>query len=199
MPTRGSPRVFAACHVLHRLLAPRHPPNALLTLDQLAHGQTPPIPSRTNNIHPCSKMLVIRSREHPDAIQPQAEARNRTTTRAFPSRHLFTMSRNKPHQPKPANRNLPSSDLMQTNGHRPRLSTFASQTSDAAGFLRLRRPSRAMRGTLRGILRLPEPPCPPSAVPPADFCSSAAKMVGQGRLELPTSRLSSARSNQLSY
>ena len=38
---RSSPRLFAACHVLHRLLAPRHPPNALLTLDQLAHGQTP--------------------------------------------------------------------------------------------------------------------------------------------------------------
>jgi hypothetical protein len=29
---RISPRLFAACHVLHRLLAPRHPPNALLTL-----------------------------------------------------------------------------------------------------------------------------------------------------------------------
>jgi hypothetical protein len=29
--------------------------------------------------------------------------------------------------------------------------------------------------------------------------SSKAKMVGLGRLELPTSRLSSARSNQLSY
>src|SRR3712207_1093405 len=29
---RISPRLFAACHVLHRLLAPRHPPNALFTL-----------------------------------------------------------------------------------------------------------------------------------------------------------------------
>src|SRR4051812_47460905 len=29
---RISPRLFAACHVLHRLLAPRHPPNALVTL-----------------------------------------------------------------------------------------------------------------------------------------------------------------------
>src|SRR5215469_787205 len=33
MPARGSPWLFAACHVLHRLLAPRHPPNALLILD----------------------------------------------------------------------------------------------------------------------------------------------------------------------
>ena len=32
-PARGSPWLFAACHVLHRLLVPRHPPNALVTLD----------------------------------------------------------------------------------------------------------------------------------------------------------------------
>ena len=32
---RPSPQLFAACHVLHRLLAPRHPPNALhSTLDR---------------------------------------------------------------------------------------------------------------------------------------------------------------------
>ena len=30
---RSSPWLFAACHVLHRLLAPRHPPDALLTLE----------------------------------------------------------------------------------------------------------------------------------------------------------------------
>ncbi len=32
-PARGSPWLFAACHVLHRLLVPRHPPNALVILD----------------------------------------------------------------------------------------------------------------------------------------------------------------------
>ena len=31
-PARGSPWLFAACHVLHRLLVPRHPPNALIML-----------------------------------------------------------------------------------------------------------------------------------------------------------------------
>jgi hypothetical protein len=30
---RLSPGLFAACHVLHRLSVPRHPPDALLTLD----------------------------------------------------------------------------------------------------------------------------------------------------------------------
>src|SRR5262245_23795606 len=29
---RPSPRLFAACHVLHRLSVPRHPPDALLVL-----------------------------------------------------------------------------------------------------------------------------------------------------------------------
>ena len=32
-PARGSPWLFAACHVLHRLLVPRHPPNALIVLE----------------------------------------------------------------------------------------------------------------------------------------------------------------------
>ena len=32
-PARGSPWLFAACHVLHRLSVPRHPPDALLMLD----------------------------------------------------------------------------------------------------------------------------------------------------------------------
>ena len=35
---RTSPRLLAACHVLHRLLAPRHPPNALL----ITHTPSPP-------------------------------------------------------------------------------------------------------------------------------------------------------------
>ena len=46
-PARGSPRLFAACHVLHRLLAPRHPPNALL---MLKHGNNTDQPeSRTRH------------------------------------------------------------------------------------------------------------------------------------------------------
>ena len=38
---RSSPRLFAAYHVLHRLSAPRHPPNALKALDR-SHYQCPP-------------------------------------------------------------------------------------------------------------------------------------------------------------
>ena len=35
-PACGSPRLFAACHVLHRLSAPRHPPCALTSLTSFA-------------------------------------------------------------------------------------------------------------------------------------------------------------------
>src|SRR5215217_5778859 len=37
---RSSPRLIAAYHVLHRLSAPRHPPNALVTLDH-SHDRCP--------------------------------------------------------------------------------------------------------------------------------------------------------------
>ena len=37
---RSSPRLIAAYHVLHRLSAPRHPPNALKTLDR-SHDRCP--------------------------------------------------------------------------------------------------------------------------------------------------------------
>lgn len=39
---RSSPKLIAAYHVLHRLLAPRHPPNALKTLDR-SHRRYPPL------------------------------------------------------------------------------------------------------------------------------------------------------------
>src|SRR5215203_1279489 len=41
---RSSPRLIAAYHVLHRLSAPRHPPNALKTLDH-SHDRCPPLGS----------------------------------------------------------------------------------------------------------------------------------------------------------
>ena len=41
---RSSPRLIAAYHVLHRLSAPRHPPNALKTLDR-SHDRCPPLGS----------------------------------------------------------------------------------------------------------------------------------------------------------
>src|SRR4051794_1535156 len=55
---RISPRLFAACHVLHRLLAPRHPPNALVTLT--IHPQAPARSTnpRTSHSKPNSKLTL---------------------------------------------------------------------------------------------------------------------------------------------
>ena len=41
-PVRSSPKLIAAYHVLHRLLAPRHPPDTLIALD-CSHYRCPPI------------------------------------------------------------------------------------------------------------------------------------------------------------
>src|ERR1700760_2208615 len=56
-PARGSPWLFAACHVLHRLLVPRHPPNALLILDTRVRTFV-----RTHTMH----------RNHPQTVPSQA-------------------------------------------------------------------------------------------------------------------------------
>ena len=47
---RISPRLFAACHVLHRLLAPRHPPNALVSLTIKPPIRPHAVPNRATNI-----------------------------------------------------------------------------------------------------------------------------------------------------
>ena len=56
---RISPRLFAACHVLHRLLAPRHPPNALITLDI-----APLPPARRTKPRPTNKRRAIPRSAH---------------------------------------------------------------------------------------------------------------------------------------
>ena len=53
--TGSSPRLNAACHVLHRLSMPRHPPNALQTLDHSqphagSRGQMPKILNRSSDV-----------------------------------------------------------------------------------------------------------------------------------------------------
>ena len=65
---RISPRLFAACHVLLRLSAPRHPPDALFMLRIAAttartQDQAAPIEGRTS-----SRMRGRESRTHPRAL-----------------------------------------------------------------------------------------------------------------------------------
>ena len=49
-PARGSPWLFAACYVLHRLLVPRHPPNALIALTRTMHRNHPCHAASTHSI-----------------------------------------------------------------------------------------------------------------------------------------------------
>ena len=57
-PVRGSPNLIAAYHVLHRLSAPRHPPNTLKALDR-SHEQCPPSLPRSAAV--VARILAIRT------------------------------------------------------------------------------------------------------------------------------------------
>ena len=48
-----SPQLFAAYHVLHRLLMPRHPPCALISLTNYPNGAVPHTPSAAAGNPPC--------------------------------------------------------------------------------------------------------------------------------------------------
>ncbi len=70
MPTCGSPRLIAACHVLHRLLLPRHPPCALssLTIKFTQPTRRLALPTVPNNLMTliCSSLpRLLRTMETP--------------------------------------------------------------------------------------------------------------------------------------
>lgn len=58
-PVRSSPTLIAAYHVLHRLSAPRHPPNALKTLDR-SHDRRPPARPRSEDPGQTSKTPILK-------------------------------------------------------------------------------------------------------------------------------------------
>ena len=66
----SSPTLIAACHVLHRLYMPRHPPNALTSRSRIhtinikpGHSQNPPLACRcAPKAHATS--LIAKSRGH---------------------------------------------------------------------------------------------------------------------------------------
>jgi hypothetical protein len=62
---RISPRLFAACHVLHRLLAPRHPPNALVSLTIQPPKRPHAVPNRATSLQRTdSKLYAYHSTLH---------------------------------------------------------------------------------------------------------------------------------------
>jgi hypothetical protein len=105
----ASPGLIAECHVLHRLLLPRHPPNALLALDPIqkttgsrrrsrskaerAHGAHTPRASRSvfQTWKDCPECPTAARRE--DRVLPLRDGRARAPTRARTSRRLvFSLS-----------------------------------------------------------------------------------------------------------
>ncbi len=98
---RISPRLFAACHVLHRLLAPRHPPDALLTLitsliqppparRTKPHTRTPrPKPKSTSTQGPTPQRPIrsaaVPANSHTQHMQTRQQATARQHTYMRPS------------------------------------------------------------------------------------------------------------------
>ena len=184
-PARGSPWLFAACHVLHRLSVPRHPPDALQTLDLTTSTTDAPragvSPQGTRHqpaAHP-AKMHHM--------TQPTVSACEATALSGHPrSLMLFTCQRS--HTRLGGYLLSLSTDIVAAgspHGHRHKVTVIA--------------PSSWWRRT--GSNRRPHA-CKARALPTElrpHGEGSGGTVVGQGRLELPTSRLSSVRSNQLSY
>ncbi len=143
-PAHGSPGLIAACHVLHLLLAPRHPPNALFTLE----------------FHPC------------------AEATPHTWT--CPRRDTTKLSQRSDPRPHLADRNW----IIHIVKQRPRM---LARRSMYPGY----------RGGGAGRDRTDDLLLAKQALSHLSY--GPVRVVGLGRLELPTSRLSGVRSNRLSY
>ena len=177
-PARGSPGLFAACHVLHRLLAPRHPPDALAFLaHRQRQPQTPP--------HAACGFTGAPARR---CTAPTKKGRMRPV---LPEEIPATTTKGRPCEERPAYpcqmTSLPA-DGRPKEGQRRRL-------ADARRARRMRdRSPMPADGHLITTSR-----CPNSKGPPPPLAGGWARLVGLGRLERPTSRLSGVRSNQLSY
>src|ERR1700676_2945107 len=63
-PACGSPRLIAACHVLHRLLLPRHPPCALSSLTTKFTQHTAALLQSPTHCHPERSMISREARKH---------------------------------------------------------------------------------------------------------------------------------------
>jgi hypothetical protein len=174
---RNSPWLIAAYDVLHRLSAPRHPPNALKALDH-SHCRCPP-----------------RSFEHGDI-----DRRKDQLLRDLPDhRRLSLRIRVDRPRDNPAAFGQIFSSRCQGSRARALLegnagTDFGSSFADAA-----HHESRggARRDRTDDLLLAKQALSQLSYGPGAG--SKAREMVGPGRVELPTSRLSGVRSNHLSY
>ena len=157
----SSPKHFAAGHVLHRLLAPRHPPFALAVLTKispLGHARIPPdAPTHAQDAVGLGLGKIFSCQRPPESV---------------------TRTPNRPARGRPAHQGRSES-----NHRRP-----GGADRDRTDDLRLAKPALSQLSY-----------SPISLEKPVEPARCPRKMVGLGRFELPTSRLSGGRSNQLSY
>ena len=156
----GSPRLFAATRVLHRLSTPRHPPHALSSLvDPILY------PSRD------ADRSKPRSRPYKRSglMQPRL-LRLRECTRSKLKCLLSFVC-----------------DFQRTSAWWSRSGSNRRPPACKAGALPIE-----LQPRFSSADRRPDPPA-------GRYPGARGSLVGLGRLELPTSRLSGVRSNQLSY
>ena len=181
---RTSPELIAACHVLHRLSTPRHPLEALMRLIVLskthAWGRfvSSAVRKRQRGAHTCALSLD-------DVI-------SKSSLKAPGGAGVTLHSRCQSRQALRARREtcalFPNRSRMSLGA--PRWEAWWSQTGSN------RRPHACKARALPTELW---PPVTTRGWASGGIGDHAEGMVGPGRLELPTSRLSGVRSNQLSY
>jgi hypothetical protein len=199
-PARGSPWLFAACHVLHRLLVPRHPPNALLTL-KITNDTSPNTmiernvaelllstqQSSLNTIAVRWSHLPITEDRHPvrqtqtaaprDAPKPDSHCQKITP------RLLLREDTNGTNQPQPASPDTCPSPVIPVPSPTIAGGDDRDRTDDPL----------LAKQVLSQLSYVPNRGTSSSLEP------KGINLVGQGGLEPPTPRLSSVCSNQLSY
>ena len=173
-PIRGSPTLIAAYHVLHRLSVPRHPPNALKSLDR-SHYQ-------------CSSGLLDLGKEIQLMNIDAEKLICASICLLWAVKHHSRGSRHY--------KQIPSFTMSISDTH----ACYCGETG-------YRSPAGCRISIMEhwwsqtGSNRRPQA-CKASALPTELWPRSVPchqNMVGLGRLELPTPRLSSVCSNQLSY
>ena len=191
---RTSPRLIAAYHVLHRLSAPRHPPNTLKALDR-SHYQHPPLGRGriVETMRGCDRKTIC--------FKHIRERRGQATLTNW--QLVFSIQKGEPRRIDQRSDMLPLHDVRQQTRSPSSNREFsfiqgshqAASSPSALG----NQPSGGARRDRTDDLMLAKHALSQLSYGPDQRIRDATNMVGLGRLELPTSRLSSARSNQLSY
>ncbi len=184
---RSSPRLIAAYHVLHRLSAPRHPPDALKTLD-CSHDRCPPsLDDRLEQKDqpPGSRLKAYACRTHPAAVarasQDEVPGTGYVPSSRFqtPTRHVLRRTHG---------------EFLDSSGRR-----HATLNSHGGGWWSQTGSNRRPQACKASALPTELWPQMTERQQSARSPGTALRMVGLGRLERPTSPLSGVRSNHLSY